>query len=110
MIRRHVIAGLALLVVLGACSVAAGHDRDESGPDPANPRVESPVERASVGGKYRKLLREIKVPQDFATYRYFSDYGHYEGTEWAGYTNLPPGYWVYVYPNWYIWGECTQKP
>ncbi len=55
--------------------------------------------------KYQKLLRRIRVPQDQKHYTDFSDYGYYDGTEWAGFTDLPPGYWVYVYPYWYIWGE-----
>jgi HEAT repeat protein len=64
--------------------------------------------KAHVDGKYQKLLRRIRVPRDKQNYSDFSDYGHYEGNEWAGYTDLPPGYWVYVYPHWYIWAE--QKP
>ena len=65
--------------------------------------------KAHVDGKYRKLLRRIRVPRDKQNYSDFSDYGHFEGTEWAGYTNLPPGYWVYVYPHWYIWEEKKEK-
>jgi hypothetical protein len=64
--------------------------------------------RARVDGKYSKLLKRIKVPADKATYTEFSDFGFYEGTDWAGYTNLPAGYWVYVYPYWYIWGEAKN--
>ena len=63
--------------------------------------------KAHVDGKYQKLLRRIRVPRDKQNYSDFSDYGHFEGTEWAGYTNLPPGYWVY--PYWYIWEEQKQK-
>jgi RNA polymerase sigma factor (sigma-70 family) len=65
--------------------------------------------KASVGGKYRKLLRRILVEQDKNGYGEFSDYGHYTGTSYAGYDNLPVGYWVYVYPHWYIWGEMKNK-
>lgn len=65
--------------------------------------------KASADGKYQKLLRRIRVPRDKQNYSDFSDYGHYDGNEWAGYTDLPPGYWVYVYPHWYIWGEQKQK-
>jgi hypothetical protein len=65
--------------------------------------------KASVGGKYRKLLRRIKVEQDKNGYGKFSDYGHYTGTSYAGYDNLPVGYWVYVYPHWYIWGEVKDR-
>ena len=65
--------------------------------------------KAHVDGKYQKLLRRIRVPRDKQNYSAFSDYGHFEGTEWAGYTNLPTGYWVYVYPHWYIWEEKKEK-
>jgi hypothetical protein len=65
--------------------------------------------KAHVDGKYQKLLRRIRVPRDKQSYSEFSDYGHYDGSEWAGYNNLPPGYWVYVYPHWYIWEEQKQK-
>jgi hypothetical protein len=61
--------------------------------------------KASVNGKYRKLLRKFKVAEDRGSYGDFTDYGYYTGTSWRGHVNLPPGYWVYVYPNWYIWGE-----
>jgi hypothetical protein len=58
------------------------------------------------GGKYSKLLREIEVERDRASYGEFYDWGHWSGTSWAGYKDLPPGYWVYVAPNWYIFGKA----
>jgi hypothetical protein len=61
------------------------------------------LKKASVEGKYTKLLAVIHVPNDKTDYGEFSDYGLFEGTEWAGYKGLPTGYWVYVYPHWYIW-------
>src|SRR5437867_1522822 len=58
----------------------------------------SPVPaRACVNGKYRTLLRTIEVPQDRAGYTDFRDWGYWTGTAYAGYTDLPPGYWVYCY-------------
>jgi hypothetical protein len=63
------------------------------------------LREASAGGKYCQLLQKICVPGDRATYGAFNDYGSWGGTAWAGYTNLPPGYWVYVAPDWYIWGQ-----
>jgi len=60
---------------------------------------------AHVSGKYAKLLRKIKVEGDLGGYGKFNDYGHHPACNWGGYTNLPGGYWVYVYPHWYIWGE-----
>ena len=78
--------------------------------DPSNKAlVDSAPARATVNGKYRKLLRKIKVEEDRQSYGNFYDWGHYTGTSWAGHNNLPPGYWVYVYPHWYIWGEMRPK-
>lgn len=60
---------------------------------------------ASVNGKYYNLLRTIYVPSDQNSYGNFYEWGYWSGSSWKGHTNLPPGYWVYVYPNWYIWGN-----
>jgi HEAT repeat protein len=65
--------------------------------------------KARVQGKYAKLLRRIKVPQDRQNYTDFNDYGTFPATDYAGYTGIPQGYWVYVYPHWYIWGEMKQQ-
>jgi hypothetical protein len=66
--------------------------------------------KAQVEGKYRMLLKQIAVPEDAATYGEFNDFGSWFGTSWAGYADLPQGYWVYVYPCWYIWGELSATP
>jgi HEAT repeat protein len=65
--------------------------------------------KAHVNGKYAKLLRRIRVPDDKVSYSEYRDYGHYQACDWAGFTNIPAGYWVYVYPNWYIWGDCKER-
>jgi len=65
--------------------------------------------RAHADGKYSKLLRRLKIPADRQSYSEFRDYGLYQACDWAGYTNIPAGYWVYVYPYWYIWREETAK-
>jgi gas vesicle protein len=64
--------------------------------------------KANVEGKYQNLLRRIRVPRDKQSYGEFHDYGHFEGSEWAGFTDLPAGYWVYLSPHWYIWGETKN--
>jgi hypothetical protein len=66
--------------------------------------------KAQVDGKYRMLLKQIRVPEDAATYGEFHDYGAWSGTSWAGYSDLPEGHWVYVYPCWYIWAELSATP
>lgn len=98
---------------------AALQDKDEAVRDAAlnallaiDPGAE-PVKKvipakAHVDGKYLKLLRRIRVPRDKQSYGELHDYGHYEGSEWAGFSDLPSGYWVYLYPHWYIWGEIKN--
>jgi hypothetical protein len=78
--------------------------------DPDNKALaETTALKATVNGKYGKLLKRIHVPQDKAGYTEFHDYGEYPATDYAGYQGLPAGYWVYVYPHWYIWGELKKK-
>ena len=66
--------------------------------------------KASVSGKYRRLVKKIEVRDDFQRFGAFNDYGHWDGTEYSGHKDLPPGNWVYVYPNWYIWAEAVVPP
>src|SRR5262245_48369 len=68
------------------------------------------LRRASVGGKYRDLLRKVEVPDDWQWYGAFHDWGFWDGTSYAGVEDLPPGYWVYVHPNWYVWREGGPEP
>jgi hypothetical protein len=99
---------LGLCVALAAVAAASGDSEERNLPNANTARVEEAPSFPSVGGKYRVLLRKIHVPQDKASYGLFSDYGMYTGDSWAGYNNLPPGYWVYVYPHWYIWRDCVK--
>jgi hypothetical protein len=62
-------------------------------------------EKATSGGVYDVLLDKLTVPEDLSAYGSFHDYGWWTGTEYRGRTGLPPGYWVYVYPDWYIWQQ-----
>ncbi|MFT5091318.1 MAG: Ca-activated chloride channel family protein [Porticoccaceae bacterium] len=66
--------------------------------------------KASTDGKYRRLVKKIEVRDDFQRFGAFNDFGHWDGTEYAGHKDLPPGNWVYVYPNWYIWAEAIVPP
>jgi Ca-activated chloride channel family protein len=78
---------------------------------PATPPVELSANdariKATVDGKYRRLLKKIEVRRDASTYGEFKDYGHWDGTSYSGHSDLPAGYWVWVYPNWYIWGDVV---
>ncbi|MEM9154892.1 MAG: hypothetical protein AAGB13_07600 [Cyanobacteria bacterium P01_F01_bin.33] len=57
---------------------------------------------ASMGGKYSTLVQVLDCPRDRATYGEVSDYGYWNGGDWCGQTGVA-GYWVYAYPNWYVW-------
>jgi hypothetical protein len=105
---------LPVLFLLVAATAARPAASAPAGPErlaPATAAVESPCPaRAHVWGKYRTLLRKIAVPEDLEQFTRFHDFGMWGGTEWRNHKGLPPGNWVYVYPHWYIWRDCTQKP
>ena len=102
---------LLLLLLAPAARPTASAPAGLSRPSPAAAEVEAPCPpRAQVWGKYRTLLRKLTIPEDAEQYTHFYDWGHWPGTEWRNHKGLPPGHWVYVYPNWYIWRDCTLKP
>jgi hypothetical protein len=65
--------------------------------------------KAHLNGKYAKLLRKLHTPQDRPSYGDYYEYGPYGACDWQGHKNIPAGNWVYVYPNWYIWGEVKNN-
>lgn len=65
-------------------------------------------ERARVHGKYTGLLRKFEADGDFLHYGPFRDWGRWTGSVYQGNVDLPTGYWVYVYPNWYIWERSRE--
>ena len=76
---------------------------------PAEVSAEAAEERATISGKYGKLLKKLEVRDDLQLYGPFHDYGQWEGTSYAGRNDLPTGHWVYVYPSWFIWKDKTAK-
>lgn len=94
-------------IVTTACPRCAASPDDQAVLDPAHFEVEGTPEEAHVHGKYRTLLRRIHCPEDLPSYGRFNDYGIFTGTAWHNYKARPPGYWVYVYPDWYIWQDST---
>jgi hypothetical protein len=67
------------------------------------------AEKASLGGKYRTLLKKVHARFDYLSYGAFSDYGYSKTPEYHGQTGLPEGYWVYVYPWWYIFKDAKEN-
>ncbi len=65
-------------------------------------------ERASVNGKYSGLVQVLKCPGDKKSYGTFSDYGYWGGGGWCG-EEGKAGYWVWIYPHWYIWKNMDME-
>ncbi len=68
--------------------------------------------KASKGRKYTysNLLQVIKCPEDRKNYEMFYEYGlHEQNNIYCGQKRTAPGYWMYVYPNWYIWKDRKKK-
>jgi hypothetical protein len=61
-------------------------------------------ERESVGGKYSELIKIVPCPKDKAKYGEFNDEGYNKAITYAG-VSVQEGYWVYSYPNWYVWAK-----
>jgi hypothetical protein len=94
--------GLALLALL----LAVAH----AGPRPVALAPDAALLKARVNGRYRMLLRQVRVPDDHKRYGVFKDYGMYPAlTQYEGHKNLPAGHWVYVHPTWYIWRDLATK-
>ena len=102
---------LLLLVAAPEARPAASAPAGLDCPSPAAAAVEGHLPpQAHVWGKYRTLLRKLSVPEDVEQFSRFHDWGPWTGTEWRNHKGLPPGHWVYVYPHWYIWRDCTLNP
>jgi|GEM_PF-6568137 len=71
--------------------------------------LEAP-DAARVSGTYDRLLRVVPAPDDAKTTGGFKDAGRLERPTYKGVLDIPSGYWVYVAPNWYVWGVNTKAP
>ena len=74
-------------------------------------KIRSSADRPAPGSRsrYGTLLRKLEIPADQATFGDFCDYGYWSGTQYAGHDDLPPGYWVYLAPNWYIFKDELSR-
>jgi hypothetical protein len=76
------------------------------GPGPAPTPGPTPADQndpSSAYGKYYNLKKEISAPLDVVTYGNYYDRGYSTDREHGSIRDLPTGYWVYVFPTWYIW-------
>src|SRR4051812_31222651 len=92
LVRPGLLAGLGIAVALLLAALPGA-----SGEEPAKQDAKAAAEekalaaslkKATVDGKYRMLLRQIKVADDKDNYGDFSDYGPFGGTDYANYTDL----------------------
>lgn len=60
------------------------------------------LDKAMVNGKYSDLVLIFKAHEDKQCYGDFNDYGYWQGGSWRGVNNIPEGYWVWIYPCWFI--------
>lgn len=60
------------------------------------------------GGKYSQLMHILTVSEDCESYGSVYDWGYWGCTEYAGNTQLNPGYWVYIAPKWYVYKFTTE--
>lgn len=60
------------------------------------------ADSTSAYGKYSSIIQILNCPADKATYGNYTDYGYWGGGAWCGQTGSA-GYWVWVFPNWYVW-------
>lgn len=106
----------AALAKKGALAEAAASALILGNPDieTQTPAVTALLEqRASVDGKYQKLSQRIKAPQDLLAQQFFQDRAAIVGInaavpDYQGHKDVPKGYWVYVFPYWYIWSEQAK--
>jgi len=108
---RNRVGWMALLAVLVVVGVLVSTVPMGAAPAPAA-KPEALFKKAQVNGKYRMLLRQIKVEKDVETYQEFKDLGFRDRREYGGHNDLPAGHWVYAAPYWYIWRDLTsvQRP
>lgn len=113
--RRRILAPILIAALAGCASPGEGEGAPaadtpvERCPACLRPFAEEPlaaaIAKASVGGRYRDLLRIIEIPGDRDVYGEFREWGHWQGSAYRGYGDLPAGWWVYVHPRWYVWGR-----
>jgi len=96
------------LALLQNAETLAGRGPQERALPEALPSREARL-RATCDGRYRDLLDKLVLPDDRQRHGTFHDLGYQPGQSYRGHTDLPAGYWVYVYPHWYIWGAADEN-
>jgi hypothetical protein len=106
---RYLVCGI-LLIFAGLLSLPLLVDTASARAPAPPPSLEELLQKSQCNGKYRMLLRQIKVEKDRDRFDDYEELGYREKADYAGYSELPKGWWVYVYPYWYIWRDLAAKP
>jgi hypothetical protein len=99
---------LGLAILAGAIS-ASPSGRSLALAPAAPPDPEKCWTKAKCNGKYAMLLHQFKIEKDAEEYGELKDLGYRTTAKYADQADLPAGWWVYVQPYWYIWGERTDR-
>ena len=87
---------------------ARGLWRKSHGQAPARPKQFTSLEarkKAECEGKYLELLDKFTRPDDLDAFGAFHEFGYRHGENFLGKDGTPDGYWVYVFPDWYVWQQ-----
>ncbi|MCA8997842.1 MAG: von Willebrand factor type A domain-containing protein [Planctomycetaceae bacterium] len=90
---------------------AKGLDEKANGKSPAKLRELSAIDarmKARCEDRYQELLDKFSVPEDGDIYGEFHEFGYRSGEKYLPRDGRPDGYWVYVYPDWYVWGVKAE--
>ncbi|MEZ6054355.1 MAG: VWA domain-containing protein [Planctomycetaceae bacterium] len=85
--------------------------RQSHGTDSPPPPELSSLEarrKASLDGRYEDLAGQNPAARGLQTIRAFHNRGWWTGPQDADEKGYPAGYWVYVYPHWYVWSETVS--
>lgn len=99
--QRTIIASIFAIIIFSWAGLYIDYDKENFND------YKDVMEQASMHGKYSDLLHVIEVPEDKAGYSILCDWGYSLCDAYAGNADLEPGFWVYVYPNWFVWRKLT---
>lgn len=71
--------------------------------------TEEQLEMATCNHKYRNLIHTLFAPQEKEVHGLELEFGYRDRAEYLGYNNIPEGYWVFVYPHWFIFESDASK-
>jgi hypothetical protein len=101
--QRTIAAFVLAIIGIGWTGLYVKYDKDLCD------GYEDLMNQASLNGKYVNLLHVIEVPEDKIIYDAFCDWGYSYCDSYADNVDLKPGFWVYVYPYWFVWERLSVE-